>query len=127
MQILTPALVPVARALLIQQGADPNIIDSNGNLSAVGAIGLFFNEAEVRTALTPAIRFPITASGAPPSPAVQDLLNQIQPSVVFTGPAGTATVAPYGVPVGQTSWLPLVLIGVGAIGFLGWALFGGKD
>lgn len=124
MQILTPALVPVAQALLLQQGADPNIIDSNGNLSAVGAIGLFFNEAEVRTALTPAIRFPISASGAPPSPAVQELLNQIQPSVILTGPAGTAMVAPFGVPVGQTSWLPVALIGVGVFVFLGWALWG---
>jgi hypothetical protein len=124
MQILTPALVPVARAILAQQGADPNIIDNNGDLSAVGALGLFFNEAEVRTAVTPSIRFPISASGAPPSPAVQELLRQLQPSVILRGPAGEAVVAPYGMPVGQTSWLPIALVGLGAVAFIGWAIWG---
>lgn len=124
MQILTPALVPAAQALIMSQGGDPNLLSPNGELNIVGAIGLFFNEAEVRTAVTPAIRFPIAATGAPPSPAVQELLNTLQPSIVLSGPAGTVTAAPYGVPVGESSWLPIALVGVGALAFIGWALFG---
>ena len=124
MQILPSNLVPVAQGLIASQGGNPNIFQPNGELSTVGIIEMLFNQAEVRTAVTPSIRFPISASGAPPSPAVQELLNQIQPSVVFSGPAGEITIAPYGTPVGQTSWLPIALVGVGALLFIGWAVWG---
>ncbi len=124
MQILPPSLVPIARATIQASGGDPNVFNNNGELNAAGLIALAFNQAEVRTALTPNIRFPISASGQPPSAAVQALLNQIQPSVVFSGPAGEVTIAPYGTPVGQQSWLPLALFGAGAILFVGWAVWG---
>ncbi len=116
--------MPVAQALIQSQGGDPAMFNGDGSINPTGIIEMFFTQAEVRTALTPNIIFPISAHGAPPSPVVQALLNQIQPSVVFSGPAGNVTIAPYGTPVGETSWLPLALVGTGALLFIGWAVFG---
>lgn len=124
MQILPSSMVPIAQGLIASQGGDPGILKPTGELNPVGIVELLFNQAEVRTAVTPNIRFPISASGQPPSAAVQALLSQLQPSVVFSGPAGEITIAPYGTPQGQQSWLPIALFGAGAVLFIGWAVFG---
>ena len=124
MQLIPAQLVPAAQAFIRQQGYDPNIIAYDGSINAAGIVSLAFNKVEVSTAVTPTISFPISASGEPPSPAMQELLNQLQPTVVLSGPAGRIEVAPYGMPAGQTSWLPIALFGLGSVAFLGWALFG---
>lgn len=124
MQLIPPALVPAAQAALRNQGLDPNIFGPNGDLNAAGLVGLAFNQVTVRTGITPDITFPISASGAPPSQATQELLNQLQPTVLLSGPGGSYVLAPYGQAQGTQSWWPLVLLGVGGLGFVGWALFG---
>lgn len=124
MQILPAALVPAAQSLISQQGYDPNLISGDGSLNPAGVVNIFFDSVVVRTAITPDLIFPINASGAPPSEAMQELMRTIQPSVTLTGRAGTVTVAPYGAPTGQTSWLPIALFGLGGLAFVGWALFG---
>lgn len=117
-------LVPAMRNALQNEGLDPNIVGYNGEISGAGLVGLAFDTVTVRTAVTPDLVFPISASGAPPSRGTQELLNQLQPTVILSGRAGDYTLAPYGQAKGQTSWLPLVLIGGGALAFLAWAMFG---
>lgn len=124
MQLIPASLVPVARGYLQQQGYDPSIFNLDGSLNELGAVSLFYDTVTISTAVTPDLVFPISPSGAPPSPAMQQLLNQLQPTVKLTGRAGTVLVAPYGAPQGQRSWLPLALIGGGAVLFVGWAFFG---
>jgi hypothetical protein len=123
-QILPPQLVPVAQGLLRQQGFDPNIFAPDGSLKAEGIVNIFYDTVTVRTAVTPDLVFPISATGEPPSPAMQELMNQLRPTVTLSGRAGTVTVSPYGTPQGARSWWPLALFGVGSVAFLGWALFG---
>jgi hypothetical protein len=124
MQIIPPSMVPIAQGLIQSQGGNPNLFNYNGEINPTAVAELFFNQATVRTAITPDIVFPISSSGAPPSPAMQELLNQLRPSVVLSGPAGVVEIAPYGTAHGQTSWLPLALVGGGVVLFLGWAIFG---
>lgn len=124
MQILPASLVPVAQGFIRQQGYDPRIITSDGSLDPGGALSIFFDQAVVRTAITPDLVFPINAQGEPSSPAMQQLMNQLQPSVTLTGRAGTVVIAPYGQAQGQRSWLPIALFGAGAVLFIGWAFFG---
>lgn len=124
MQILPAYLVPVAQGLIREQGGDPNILFPDGSINPTGAVSLFFDRATVRTAITPDLIFPISASGEPPSRAQQELIAQLQPSVTLSGRAGTVIVAPYGVPQGSRSWIPIALFGAGAVLFIGWALFG---
>lgn len=124
MQILPQQLVPVAQQYIRSQGYDPGIFNSDGSLNAAGAVNIFFDTVTVRTAVTPDLVFPIAASGAPPSAAMQQLMNQLQPTVTLSGRVGTVTVAPYGQAQGQTSWWPLVIGGGAAAAFLFWALFG---
>lgn len=126
MQLVPAALVPAVRQYIQSQGADPAIFNNDGSVNPLGAVGLFFDTVTVRTSITPDITFPINASGQPPSRAGQELLEQLQPVVVMSGRAGTVEVAPYGMPVGRRSWLPVVLVGAGAVLFIGWAVFGGR-
>lgn len=106
-------------------GLDINsILQPGGNLNVPGIISQAYNQVTVRTAVTPDIVFPISANGPPSSAATQELLNQLQPTVIISGPAGSFVLAPYGQAVGQTSWVPIALFGLGAAAFIGWALFG---
>ena len=124
MQLVPPQLVASARALIASQGGNPGAINDNGDLDPGGILEMLFNEVEVKTSLTPTVRFPISASGAPADPATQELLNSLRPTVVFSGPAGSFEVAPYGSAQGTpTSWLPIIAIGgavVLGIGYLVW-------
>lgn len=125
MQFLPQPLVPVAQGFLRQQGLDPNIFAPDGSIRAEGVVNIFFDTVTVRTNVTPDLVFPISASGQPPSPAMQELMNQLQPTVTLSGRAGSVTVNPYGTAQGGgRSWWPVALFGVGAVAFLGWALFG---
>lgn len=122
MQLVPPALAPAIQAYLMQQG-QPMVIDGNGNLDAGGVIALAFNEVEIRTSLTPSLVFPIAPSGQPGNPAMQELVHQLQPTVVFRGPAGTQTIAPYGAAQGAESWLPVIAIGGAIVLGIGWLIF----
>lgn len=124
MQLIPPALVPAINGFLQQQGVG-GIFTSDGSLNSSAAVSLFFDRVTVQTAITPDINFAINANGPPPSRAEQELLGQLRPTVTLTGRAGTVTVAPYGVPQGQRSWLPIALFGAGAVLFVGWLVFGG--
>jgi hypothetical protein len=122
---IPPALVVPFRNALQNQGIDPNTIDAYGNIHPEGIVSAFYNQVTVRTSVTPDLIFPISAGGAPPSAAERELLNQLQPTVVLSGPAGSFVLAPYGQAAGgQRSWWPVVLIGGGALAFVGWAVFG---
>lgn len=126
MQLIPAAVVPAVRSFIQSQGGDPNLINYDGSVNPTGAVALFFNEVRVKTAITPELVFPINARGAAPDPVMQQFLNQLQPTVTLTGPAGTVVAAPYGMPVGQRSWWPVGLAVGGAVLFVGWALFGGR-
>ena len=105
-------------------GPDLNTFVNQGGINTSGVISQFYNQVTVRTAVTPDLVFPITANGPPPSAASQQLLDQLQPTIILSGPAGEYTLAPYGQATGQRSWLPIALVGVGAVLFIGWAVFG---
>lgn len=123
MQLVPRELVPVAQSLIAKQGYNPYLIDANGNLDAGGVLGVFFNEVEVRTTVTPPLKFPITATGPSPDPMMQEVLESLRPTVIFTGPAGREVIAPFGETSGASSWLPVALVGgaiVLGIGYLLW-------
>ena len=124
MQFLPQPLVPVAQGFLREQGLDPNTFAPDGSIRPEGIVNIFFDTVTVRTNVTPDLVFPINASGQPPSDATQELINQLQPSITLSGRIGTVTVSPYGIPQGQRSWWPIVLVGLGGVAFLSWALFG---
>jgi hypothetical protein len=124
MQLIPPALVPTVRAYLQQQGLNPNTIAYDGSLDAGGIVSNFYNQVTVRTAVTPDLVFPINQSGEPPNAVAKQLLDQLQPTVIISGPAGSFVLAPYGQAVGQRSWLPIAAVGLGAVVFIGWAIFG---
>ncbi len=124
MQVVPPALVPAVQAYLQTQGQNPNILRGDGSFDEAGLIGLAFNQIEVRTAITPPLVFPITAGGPSQPTAMQQVVAELQPTVIFSGPAGTFTVAPYGATSGETSWLPVAAIGLGIVVGIGWLIFG---
>lgn len=126
MQLVNSALVGPTRALIQSQGGNPFLITDAGALNPDGLLQLLFNEAEVQTSVTPAIRFPIGPTGAPPSASADALIKSLQPSITFSGPAGRIVVAPYGQAAGQASWLPLIIAGVATTALLGWLVFGGR-
>ncbi len=125
MQVLSPAFVPGARALIQQQGGNPFIFTDGGELNPDGLIQLLFNEVEVSTSATPTLRFPIGPTGAPPNAAADALIKTLQPSIVFSGPAGRIVVAPFGQAQG-TSWLPLIVAGLAVTAVVGWLVFGDR-
>lgn len=122
MQLIPPALVPAVQAYLAQQG-QPMVINSNGELDGAGVLGLFYNMVEVRTNVTPPIRFPISASGPQQSGAMRGLVEGLQPTLIFSGPAGQQVVAPFGATQGETSWLPVIAIGAVVILGIGYFVF----
>lgn len=122
-QLIPPSLVPTVQALIASQGGNPGMINGNGELDAAGALGMLFNEVEVRTSLTPSLRFPISAGGAAPDPVMAQLISSLQPTVIFTGPAGRVEVAPYGAAQGASSWLPLAAIAGAVILGIGWLVW----
>lgn len=125
-QLIPPQLVPVAQQYLRQQGMDPALFNGDGSINPVGIVGVVFDKVTIRTAITPDLVFPIAASGEPMSPAMRQLMEQVQPEVVLDGRFGPVTVSPYGTPHGQRSWLPVALVGAGVVLFIGWAVFGGR-
>ena len=124
--VLPPSLVPAANAYIVSQGGAQDIFLPDGSLNPGGVLSLFFNQVEVKTNVTPALLFPINAHGAPPDPTTQMLLNQLQPTVVFSGPAGRIVVSPYGSSQGASSWWPVALIGGAVVLIGGWLVFGGR-
>ncbi len=125
MQLISPALVGATRSLIVSQGGNPFLINDRGELNPDGIVSLFFNTVEVRTSITPPLRFPIGPTGAAPDPASDALIKSLKPTVIFTGPAGEVVVAPYGTEVAQ-SWWPIALAGVAVCGVIGWLIFGGR-
>lgn len=125
MQLIPTALVPAVQAYIASQGQNPNLIGNDGSISPEGIVAFAFNEVTVRTAITPDITFPISASGAPADPTIQQLIATLQPSVTLSGPAGTVNVAPFGQAAGTGSlgWWPIALGVTAVLGFAGWAIF----
>lgn len=75
-----------------------------------------FNRIEIRTAATPPVVIDLTA---PSDPKTQALLREVQPAIIFSGPAGRFEIAPYGVPAGLSSTLLQAGAGVGGGVLLG--------
>lgn len=123
MQLLNPAFVPGARALIQSQGGNPLILNNDGSLNPDGVLSLFWNNLEVRTSVTPPLLFPIGPHGTPADPATDALIRSLKPTVILKGPAGDVVIAPYGTVVAQ-SWGPVVIGGVLGLGVLGWLVFG---
>ncbi len=125
MQLVNPAMVGVTRNLIVSQGGSPFLINDRGEINPDGLISLFFNTVEVRTSVTPPLRFPIGPTGAPSDPATGALVESLKPTVIFSGPAGEVVIAPYGTEVAQ-SWLPIILAGTAVVALVGWLVFGGR-
>lgn len=124
--VLPPALVPAANNYIASQGGTPNIFLGDGSLNPDGVLGLFFNQVEVRTDLTPALLFPINQTGPTPSPVMDELLGRLHPTVILSGPAGRVVVSPFGMSQGAKSWWPVIAVG-GALALVaGWLVFGGR-
>ena len=70
---------------------DPTV-SSIASQGAPLLISQFYNQITVSTAITPTLTFPISAGGPPADPATQQLINALQPTVTFSGPAGVVTV-----------------------------------
>ncbi len=124
MQLIPQALVPAVQAYLAGQGQNPNIIAPDGSLDAAGLIGLAYNQVEVRTTLTPSLIFPIAPGGQQQGGAMEALVHQLQPTIIFSGPAGRQEIAPYGETAGAESWLPAIAIGGVVVLGIGWLIFG---
>jgi hypothetical protein len=122
-QIVPPTLVVVARTALQNQGLDPYIITSAGELDPMKLFGSGFTDVEIRTTLFNTHFRP----NEPSNPATTKLLKQLQPTIILTGPAGRVTLAPYGVAKqADLSGSGLAIgLGVGA-GLLGLMLIGSK-
>jgi len=123
MQLINPNLVPAARSLIQSQGGNPWMVNDDGSLNPDGVLALFWNNVEVRTSVTPPIRFPIGPTGAPADPTTEALIKALKPTVILSGPAGEVMVAPYGTVV-ATSWLPVAIVGGLGLALVGWLVFG---
>ncbi len=92
LQLAPAALVPSIRALFETQGIGGNAVDDQGNIDPQALLALAFDQVEIRTNATP----PVTMSLKGPSdPATQAILAKLNPTLIFTGAAGRAVLAPY--------------------------------
>jgi len=123
MQLVSPALVGVTRTLIGSQGGNPWMINNDGTLNPDGVLALLWNNVEVRTSVTPPIKFPIGPTGTPTDPSTEALIKSLKPTVILSGPAGEITIAPYGTVVAE-SWWPAILVGAAGLGIIGWLIFG---
>jgi hypothetical protein len=114
-RLVPPALVGAARALLQAQGIDPNVLSASGEVDAGALIALGFDTVELRTAMTPPLRINLKE---PSDPETSALLNQIRPTIIFSGRAGRYELAPYGQTSGAAGVVGTsqknLLFGVGA-------------
>jgi len=117
---IDPALIPAFQQLISQGGGNPNMIADDGSISPDALVQLFFNQAEVRTSISPPIVFPIGPTGQPASPGSDALIRKLQPTVILSGPAGRVEIAPYGEATGEGSWWPIALVGGAVILGIGW-------
>lgn len=93
LQVVPPSLVGAARALLQAQGVSPYAISDAGELDGATLVSAGFDRVEIRTRFTPTVAIDLRS---PPDPENERLLREVQPSVVLTGRAGRAVIAPYG-------------------------------
>lgn len=125
LQLVPPALVGLARPLLQSQGIDPNALSSSGEIDPMALLTMAFDKVEIRTALTPPVVIDLLK---PTDPKTRAQLSLVQPAIIFTGRAGRAAIAPYGVPSGispRVKQMGIALgVGVGAA-LLGLVIFGG--
>lgn len=77
-----------------------------------------FQTVEIRTAMSPPV---VIDLNAPTDPQSEALMRMVQPALILNGPAGTYTVAPYGVPTGLSDELTGAAAKVGMGGLLGLA------
>jgi len=91
-QLLPPFLAAPARAALQGGGINQDVITPNGVLNPGALISNVFSTVTVRSTLGD---FTMRLDG-PEDPATAAILKRLQPSIVFSGRAGTYTIAPYG-------------------------------
>lgn len=92
LQLAPAALVPSIRALFQAQGIDGSAVDDQGNVDPQALLALAFDQVEIRTNATPTVTMSLKG---PSDPATEALLTQLQPTLTFSGAAGTAVLAPY--------------------------------
>lgn len=126
LQIVPAPLVPVVRGLLASQGVtNPGAVTDSGELDPMALIALGFDRVEIRTALSPPV---VINLGGPSDPQTEATLKRVQPAIMFSGRAGKAEIAPYGVPLAIDPDIKNagVSIGLGlGAALLGVMLFGG--
>lgn len=124
MQLIPPELVPLARGYLLQKGQNPDIFGNGGSLDGGALTSILYNQVEIRTSATPPLIFPIGPAGPPTDSATEALIQQLQPTIIFTGPAGRLEIAPYGAASGASSWIPFALLGGAIVLGIGWLVWG---
>jgi hypothetical protein len=106
----------------------PKRYSSYGDLSPalLNLLTLAYDKVEIRTAFTPPVTIDLLGPSDPDTEAATRL---VQPALIFTGNAGRAEIAPYGVPEGYSSEAKqlgiAVAIGLGAA-VVGTMLLGGR-
>ncbi len=99
------------------------------NSALMNLLALAYDKVEIRTAFTPPVTVNLTGPSDPDAEAAGRL---VQPAIIFTGNAGRAEIAPYGVPMGispeakQIGIAVAVGLGTAVVGtmLLGGRLFG---
>jgi len=96
------------------------------NAALMNLLALAYDRVEIRTAYTPSVTLNLTG---PSDPATDAIGQSVQPALIFTGNAGQAVIAPYGMPSGISPEAQRLGIAIG-VGFgaavLGTMLLGGK-
>lgn len=124
-KLVPPVLVPAVRSMFASQGIDGSAVSNTGEIDPMALLALGFDRLEVRTAFSPPIVIDLKG---PPSPEARAAGERIKPTVIFSGRAGRAEIAPYGVPSGISPEVKQagVSIGLGlGAALLGILLFGG--
>lgn len=95
LKLIPPQLVPLVRPLFTSQGISARTLKDNGEIDELELLALGFDTIEIRTAYTPVTRMPVAG---PIDPKTEAALQDVKPSLTFTGRAGRVTIAPYGTP-----------------------------
>lgn len=111
-----PGQVRLTSPVDVLTRAGPYLVQ-NGQWTPAAALAQFFSTAEFRTKFSKSITIDIASLE---DPAPNSVLDFLKPAIILRGPAGTATIAPYGEVPGENEALwNMIGVGVGiAITFM---------
>lgn len=123
-QLVPGALAPLLRGVFMSRGFAPSVVADDGSVDADALLGLAYDHVRIETNLTDPIDINLRD---PSSGATSALMQDLQPVITFSGPAGQIEYAPAGHPGGLTGRLKqagaLGILGIGA-GIVGLLILG---